>query len=92
MAMVVVQLPMNKLSGGPLRDKSRLQGLGVVDLKLNANRMVVGTLRRFDQFINLVLDNTVEVNVNEKIDIGMVVIRGNNDVIIEALEHVGRIH
>ena len=42
-------------------------------VKLNANRMVVGTLRGFDQFMNLVVDNTVEVNGNEKNDIGMVV-------------------
>lgn len=42
-------------------------------VKLNANRMVVGTLRGFDQFMNLVVDNTVEVNGNEKTDIGMVV-------------------
>lgn len=35
--------------------------------------MVVGTLRGFDQFMNLVIDNTVEVNGNEKTDIGMVV-------------------
>lgn len=42
-------------------------------VKLNANRMVIGTLRGFDQFMNLVVDNTVEVNGNEKNDIGMVV-------------------
>lgn len=42
-------------------------------VKLNANRVVVGTLRGFDQFMNLVVDNTVEVNGNEKNDIGMVV-------------------
>jgi small nuclear ribonucleoprotein (snRNP)-like protein len=42
-------------------------------VKLNANRMVVGTLRGFDQFMNLVVDNTVEVNGDEKTDIGMVV-------------------
>jgi len=35
--------------------------------------MIVGTLRGFDQFMNLVVDNTVEVNGNEKNDIGMVV-------------------
>ena len=35
--------------------------------------MVVGTLRGFDQFMNLVVDNTVEVNGDEKTDIGMVV-------------------
>lgn len=42
-------------------------------VKLNANRVVVGTLRGFDQFMNLVVDNTVEVNGSEKNDIGMVV-------------------
>ncbi|KEH26659.1 small nuclear ribonucleoprotein [Medicago truncatula] len=56
--------------------------------KLNANRMIVGTLRGFDQFMNLVVDNTVEVNGNEKNDIGMVVIRGNSVVTVEALEPV----
>lgn len=44
-----------------------------LSVKLNVNRMVVGTLRGFDQFMNLVIDNTVEVNGNEKTDIGMVV-------------------
>ncbi|XP_039026321.1 probable small nuclear ribonucleoprotein G [Hibiscus syriacus] len=45
-----------------------------LQIKLNANRMVVGTLRGFDQLMNLVVDNTVEVNGNEKTDIGMVVL------------------
>ena len=61
-----------------------------LQIKLNANRMVVGTLRGFDQFMNLVVDNTVEVNGNEKNDIGMVVIRGNSVVTVEALEPVNR--
>ncbi|KAL5197619.1 hypothetical protein ABZP36_001131 [Zizania latifolia] len=43
-----------------------------LQIKLNANRVVIGTLRGFDQFMNLVVDNTVEANVNEKNDIGMV--------------------
>ncbi|KAF5940559.1 hypothetical protein HYC85_021726 [Camellia sinensis] len=60
------------------------------NVKLNANRMVVGTLRGFDQFMNLVVDNTVEMNGNEKADIGMVVIRGNSVVTVEALEPVSR--
>ncbi|KAK2421431.1 Small nuclear ribonucleoprotein family protein [Trifolium repens] len=59
-----------------------------LQIKLNANRMIVGTLRGFDQFMNLVIDNTVEVNGNEKNEIGMVVIRGNSVVTIEALEPV----
>ncbi|KAD4385037.1 hypothetical protein R6Q59_026646 [Mikania micrantha] len=61
-----------------------------LQIKLNANRTVVGTLRGFDQFMNLVIDNTVEVNGDEKIDIGMVVIRGNSVVTVEALEPVPR--
>ncbi len=35
------------------------------------NRQVTGTLRGFDQFMNLVLDGTVDVK--NKVDIGMVV-------------------
>jgi small nuclear ribonucleoprotein G len=38
---------------------------------LNANRQVTGVLRGFDQFMNMVLDGTVDVK--NKIDIGMVV-------------------
>ncbi|XP_057535132.1 probable small nuclear ribonucleoprotein G isoform X2 [Amaranthus tricolor] len=52
--------------------------------------MVVGTLRGFDQFMNLVIDNTVEVNGNENNEIGMVVIRGNSVVTVEALEPVSK--
>ncbi|CAM6091320.1 unnamed protein product [Calypogeia fissa] len=59
-----------------------------LNIKLNANRVVVGVLRGFDQFMNLVLDNTVEMNGNERNEIGMVVIRGNSVVMIEALESV----
>ncbi|KAG6538440.1 probable small nuclear ribonucleoprotein G [Zingiber officinale] len=61
-----------------------------LQIKLNANCVVVGTLRGFDQFMNLVIENTVEMNGNEKNDIGMVVIRGNSVVMIEALEPVAR--
>ncbi|KAG5616573.1 hypothetical protein H5410_016397 [Solanum commersonii] len=38
----------------------------------------------FDQFMSLVIDNIVEVNGNDKNEIGMVVIRGNSVVTIEA--------
>lgn len=56
-------------------------------IKLNGNRTINGTLRGFDQFMNLVLDETVEqVSATEHNSIGMVVIRGNSIVMIEALE------
>jgi hypothetical protein len=38
---------------------------------LNLNRQVTGVLRGFDQFMNMVLDGTVDVK--NKVDIGMVV-------------------
>ncbi|KAF3621541.1 putative small nuclear ribonucleoprotein G [Capsicum annuum] len=46
-----------------------------LQIKLNVNLLVTGTLRGFDQFMNLVIENTVEVNGNEKNEIGMVVIQ-----------------
>jgi len=58
-----------------------------LSIKLNANRFVQGTLRGFDQFMNLVLEDTVEVvSAKEKNPLGMVVIRGNSVVMIECLE------
>ncbi|KAF9625172.1 hypothetical protein IFM89_020039 [Coptis chinensis] len=56
----------------------------MAEIKLDANRLVVGTLRGFDQFMNLVLENTLKMNGNDKNDIGIVVIRGNSVVMIEA--------
>mmetsp|Transcript_412 Transcript_412/g.756 ORF Transcript_412/g.756 Transcript_412/m.756 type:complete len:86 (+) Transcript_412:94-351(+) len=56
-------------------------------IKLNGSRHVTGTLRGFDQFMNLVLDETVEqVSATERNEIGMVVIRGNSIITIEGLE------
>lgn len=43
-------------------------------VRLNGNRQVTGTLRGFDQFMNLVLDATVDDKL--KVDIGMVVSAG----------------
>ena len=47
-----------------------------------------GTLRGFDGFMNLVLDETVEISNagGAETDIGMVVIRGNSIVLLEGLE------
>jgi small nuclear ribonucleoprotein (snRNP)-like protein len=43
----------------------------LIAVKLNANRHVTGTLRGFDPFMNIVLDNTVDMKAKQ--DIGMVV-------------------
>ena len=42
-------------------------------VKLNGNRLVTGILRGFDQFMNLVLDQTLEHVAAERNSIGMVV-------------------
>eukprot|EP00286_Rhodomonas_abbreviata_P011872 CAMPEP_0181326782 /NCGR_PEP_ID=MMETSP1101-20121128/21708_1 /TAXON_ID=46948 /ORGANISM="Rhodomonas abbreviata, Strain Caron Lab Isolate" /LENGTH=78 /DNA_ID=CAMNT_0023435311 /DNA_START=13 /DNA_END=249 /DNA_ORIENTATION=+ len=58
-----------------------------VTLKLNANRQVSGVLRGFDQFMNVVLDHTVEhVSAHEKNEIGMVVVRGNSIAMVECVD------
>jgi small nuclear ribonucleoprotein G len=59
-------------------------------LKLNGNRTVIGVLRGFDPFMNLVIDEAYEtVKTGEKRPIGMVVARGNSVSMIEALERLG---
>ncbi|KAL3145653.1 hypothetical protein ABBQ32_003192 [Trebouxia sp. C0010 RCD-2024] len=58
----------------------------VAAVALNANRLVTGVLRGFDQFMNIVLDNTVDEKNHT--DIGMVVIRGNSIVTVEVLERL----
>jgi len=60
-----------------------------LDLRLNASRHVVGVMRGYDQFMNIVLDNCMEiVSPTEKKDIGMVVIRGNSIVMWECLDKI----
>ncbi len=58
-------------------------------LQLNGNRKIVGVLRGYDPFLNLVLDDAVEqVSADEKVAIGSVVVRGNSVVMMEALDKV----
>jgi len=58
-------------------------------IKMNGNRVVQGVLRGFDPFMNLVIDEAFEEKKNEKVPIGMVVIRGNSVLLIEALDRIG---
>lgn len=55
-----------------------------LSITLNANRHVTGVLRGYDQFMNIVLDQTIDDK--EKTEIGMVVIRGSSIVLMECLE------
>ena len=60
-----------------------------LQLRLNASRTVSGILRGFDPYMNLVLDDCVEErSSHQKFNIGMVVVRGNSVVLIEALERI----
>uniref|UniRef100_H2SB02 Small nuclear ribonucleoprotein G n=1 Tax=Takifugu rubripes TaxID=31033 RepID=H2SB02_TAKRU len=58
-------------------------------VKLNGGRHVQGILRGFDPFMNLVVDETLEMGPGgQQSSIGMVVIRGNSIIMLEALERV----
>ena len=60
-----------------------------LELKLNAGRVVTGTLRGYDQFMNIVLDQATEIcSPTEKHEIGMIVIRCNSVVMWECLDKV----
>ncbi|KAJ5922857.1 hypothetical protein N7516_010560 [Penicillium verrucosum] len=57
--------------------------------QLNGNRKVIGIVRGYDVFMNVVLDEAFEEkNGGEKVAIGMIVIRGNSIVMLEALERI----
>ncbi|KAL7633355.1 UNVERIFIED_CONTAM: hypothetical protein RMT77_016226 [Armadillidium vulgare] len=58
--------------------------------KLNGSRLVEGVLRGFDPFLNLVVDEGIEIRKNEeKVNIGVVVIRGSSIVMLEAKDRIG---
>ncbi|RKP08006.1 hypothetical protein THASP1DRAFT_30189 [Thamnocephalis sphaerospora] len=58
-------------------------------IQLNGSRKVTGVLRGYDPFMNIVLDNAFEeVSSSERHSIGMIVIRGNSVVAMEALERI----
>ncbi|CAN8066303.1 unnamed protein product [Agarophyton chilense] len=57
-----------------------------LNLGLNANRKVEGTLRGYDQFMNIVLDDCVEITTDgQRRNMGMSVIRGNSILTMETL-------
>jgi len=58
-------------------------------LRLNGGRQVEGVLTGFDPFMNLVIDNAIEITKqNTRNQIGMVVIRGNSVVMLEAKDRI----
>ena len=49
---------------------------------------MTGILRGFDQFMNIVLDETTDDGAPDKPEVGLVVIRGNSVINFECLERV----
>ncbi|XP_011453862.1 small nuclear ribonucleoprotein G-like [Crassostrea angulata] len=61
-----------------------------INLKLNGGRQIQGILRGFDPFMNLVVDECIEeTKLGERNQIGMVVVRGNSIILLEALDRIG---
>lgn len=72
--------------GGCLPVGAKTSSLSV---KLNGSRQINGILRGFDPFMNLVIDEAVEINKrNQQVPIGMVVVRGNAVVLLESLDRI----
>mmetsp|Transcript_21448 Transcript_21448/g.25885 ORF Transcript_21448/g.25885 Transcript_21448/m.25885 type:complete len:82 (-) Transcript_21448:377-622(-) len=59
-------------------------------LSLNGNRKVVGVLRGYDAFLNVVLEEAVHESTasGEPSPIGTIVLRGNSIIQFESLERV----
>ncbi|XP_060059042.1 small nuclear ribonucleoprotein G-like [Erinaceus europaeus] len=59
-------------------------------LKLNGNRHVQGILQGFDPFVNLVIDDCVEMATSgQQNKSGILVICGNSVIMLEVLERGG---
>lgn len=55
---------------------------------INGNRRVIGTLRGYDAFLNVVLEDAQQVTKESTESMGQVVIRGNSIIQFEGLERV----
>jgi small nuclear ribonucleoprotein len=56
-----------------------------VSLLLKDSRMLEGTLTGFDDYLNMVLEDTEETNGDQVKRLGVVILRGNNVVSISPL-------
>jgi small nuclear ribonucleoprotein G len=59
-----------------------------LDIRMNASRRVVGVLRGYDQFMNLVLEDCEEITKDEKTSLGTVMMRGNSVMLWECLDKI----
>ncbi|RLE78191.1 MAG: hypothetical protein DRJ44_00205 [Thermoprotei archaeon] len=79
---------MNRLSGGKTLPPSSAteilqEALGsAVLVRLKGGREVRGILKSFDQHLNLVLDNAEEMKENKSRKLGLIIVRGDNVVLV----------
>ena len=66
-----------------------------VDLRLNGERRVAGIMKGYDQFMNIVLDEAIEIRSKggnqkdvEKRNLGTIMIRGSSIVLWENIDKV----
>jgi small nuclear ribonucleoprotein G len=59
-----------------------------LDVRMNAGRRIIGTLRGYDQFMNLVLEDVEEVTKDERVPLGTIMMRGNSVVLWECLDKI----
>ena len=55
---------------------------GTVLVRLKGGREVRGILKSFDQHLNLVLDNAEEMKENRSRKLGLIIVRGDNVVLV----------
>ena len=85
-SLAALALPPARTCSHPRNSLRRVYPPFACAVKLNGNRKVTGTLRGFDQFLNIVLDESVDGATKESM--GMVVIRGNSIMLLEPLERI----
>ncbi len=60
-----------------------------LDIRLNGNRHVAGKMKGYDQYMNITLDNAIEIkSTEEKRELGMIMIRGCGIQLWECLDQV----
>ncbi|XP_034099434.1 probable small nuclear ribonucleoprotein G [Drosophila albomicans] len=68
-------------------DLKRYMGKRIM-LSMSGARTVTGILRGYDPFMNVVLEEAVELEKKKKNSIGIVIVRGNSIVNLEVMERV----
>ena len=60
-----------------------------IDIRMNGKRHIAGIVKGFDAFMNLVMDNAIEILAkNEKRELGTIIIRGNSIELWECLDKI----